>query len=243
MSSMIRVLIVDDQAVVRAGFRVLVDLAADLTVVGEASNGRDALDQVRATRPDVVLMDIRMPHIDGITTTRRITDDPDLAHVRIVALTTFDNDEYLFGAIDAGASAFLLKDIDGDELHTAIRTVAAGNSLLAPTVTGRVLAELGQRSGPPPIAPERLDVLTGRERDAVRHAAAGLTNDEIAREMIISPHTAKTHINRAMTKLAARDRAQLVVIAYQTGLAVPPQPRAGGGGWSDCKRFGDVGGT
>jgi DNA-binding NarL/FixJ family response regulator len=221
---MIRVLIVDDQAVVRAGFRVLVDLADDLTVVGQASDGRDALAQVRATRPDIVLMDIRMPHTDGIAATRQITDDSDLAHVHVIALTTFDTDDHIFGAIEAGASAFLLKDIDGDELHTAIRTVAAGNSLLSPSVTARVLAELAHRTGPRPIAPERLDTLTDRERDAVRHAAAGLTNDEIAREMTISPHTAKTHINRAMTKLAARDRAQLVVIAYQTGLAtLPPQ--------------------
>ena len=220
---MIRVLIVDDQTVVRAGFRALVDLADDLTVVGEATDGRDALDRVRATQPDVVLMDIRMPHTDGITATRQITDDPDLAHVHVIAVTTFDTDDHIFGAIEAGASAFLLKDMDGDELRAAIRTVAAGNSLLDPTVTGRVLAELARRTGPRPIAPERLNALTDRERDAVRHAAAGLTNDQIAHEMIISPHTAKTHINRAMTKLAAHDRAQLVVIAYQTGLAALPQ--------------------
>lgn len=216
-----RVLIADDQAVVRAGFRVLVDLADDLTVVAEATNGGDAVYQARAARPDVVLMDLRMPGIDGITATRQITADPELAHVRVIAMTTFDTDEHVFGALDAGASGFLLKDIDGDQLHAAIRTVASGDSLLDPAITGRVLAELGRRAAPTPIAPERLDPLTDREREVVHLAAQGLTNDEIAEQLIISPHTAKTHINRAMTKLAARDRAQLVVIAYQTGLAEP----------------------
>lgn len=218
----IRVLIADDQAVVRAGFRVLVDLADDLTVVAEAADGREAVGQARAARPDVVLMDIRMPGIDGIAATRQITTDPELAHVRVLALTTFDTDDYIFGAIEAGATGFLLKDVDADQLHNAIRIVASGNSLLDPAVTSRVLAELGRRTAPTPVAPERLDHLTEREREAVRLAAQGLTNDQIADELIISPHTAKTHINRAMAKLAARDRAQLVVIAYQTGLANPP---------------------
>lgn len=214
-----RVLIADDQAVVRAGFRVLVDLAEDLTVVAEATDGRDAVRQARGARPDVVLMDLRMPGVDGITATRQITSDPDLAHVRVIAMTTFDTDDHIFGALDAGASGFLLKDVDGDQLHAAIRTVASGDSLLDPAITARVLAELSRRAAPTPIAPERLDPLTDREREAVQLASRGLTNDEIAELLIISPHTAKTHINRAMTKLAARDRAQLVVIAYQTGLA------------------------
>jgi DNA-binding NarL/FixJ family response regulator len=218
----IRVLIADDQAVVRAGFRVLVDLADDLTVVGDATDGRDAVRQARTVRPDVVLMDLRMPGTDGIAATREITDDPALAHVRVLVLTTFDTDEHIFGALDAGASGFLLKDVDADELHAAIRTVAAGHGLLDPAITGRVIAELGRRSGPAPFEPERLDQLTDREREAVRLAAEGLTNDQIAEQMIISPHTAKTHINRAMAKLTVRDRAQLVVVAYQTGLAAPP---------------------
>lgn len=217
-----RVLIVDDQTVVRAGFRVLVDLADDLTVVAEAADGGNAVRQARAARPDVVLMDLRMPGIDGIAATRQITSDPDLARIRVIAMTTFDTDDHIFGALDAGASGFLLKDVDGDQLHAAIRTVASGDSLLDPAITSRVLAELGRRTAPTPIAPERLDPLTDREREAVQLAAQALTNDEIAEQLIISPHTAKTHINRAMTKLGARDRAQLVVIAYQTGLAKPP---------------------
>lgn len=218
----IRVLIADDQAIVRAGFRVLVELAADLTVVGEAVDGREAVDQVRTKRPDIVLMDLWMPHVDGITATRLITSDTDLQSVRVLALTTFDTDEHIFGALEAGVSGFLLKDADADQLHAAIRTIADGHRLLDPNITARVLAELDRRSTPTPVAPERLDVLTDREREAVRLAALGLTNNQIADQLIISPHTVKTHINRAMTKLDARDRSQLVVIAYQTGLAAPP---------------------
>jgi DNA-binding NarL/FixJ family response regulator len=214
----IRVLLVDDQAVVRAGFRVMLDLADDLDVVGEAANGREAVDLARAARPDVVLMDVRMPGIDGIEATRSITTDPTLDAVRVIVLTTFEIDEYVFGALHAGASGFLLKDIDADELHDAVRTVASGNSLLAPAVTRRVINEFTRRSAPVPIRPERLDALTDRERDVVHLVGEGLTNDEIAAELIISPHTAKTHINRAMRKLSARDRAQLVIVAYETGL-------------------------
>jgi DNA-binding NarL/FixJ family response regulator len=221
----IRVLIADDQAVVRAGLRVLVDLADDLTVVAEAADGREAVAQARAARPDVVLMDMRMPGIDGVTATRQITSDAELAGVRVLALTTFDTDEHIFGALDAGASGFLLKDVDGDQLHAAIRTIAAGHGLLDPIVTSRVLAELARRDAPNPLAPERLDHLTDRELESVRLAAHGLTNEQIAERMIISPHTAKTHINRAMTKLGARDRAQLVIIAYETGLADPRDDR------------------
>jgi len=214
----IRVALADDQTVVRAGFRVLLELTDDLVVVGEAATGRDAVDLARRTRPDVVLMDVRMPDMDGIEATRVIAEDPHLAEVRVIVLTTFEIDDYVFGALRAGASGFLLKDIDADELHTAIRTVAAGHSLLAPAVTRRVIDEFTRRHQPRPIDPQRLERLTHRERDAVRLAARGLSNDEIAAAMIISPLTAKTHLNRAMAKLGCRDRAQLVIAAYETGL-------------------------
>lgn len=217
----IRVVLVDDQAVVRAGFRVLLELTDDLVVVGEAADGREALDVVRAARPDVVVMDVRMPGVDGIEATRRIADDADLADVHVLVLTTFEVDEHVFGALRAGASGFLLKDVDADELHAAVRTVAAGHSLLAPTVTRRVIDELVRREGPEPIGPERLDVLTERERDVVRLVAHGLANDQIGRELFISPLTVKTHLSRAMGKLSAHDRAQVVVIAYETGLVRP----------------------
>ena len=217
----LRVLLVDDQPVVRAGFRVLIELADDLEVAGEAADGAQAVAMTRALRPDVVLMDIRMPRTDGISATRQITGDPDLAAVRVIALTTFDTDEHIFGALSAGAAGFLLKDIDAAQLQEAIRTVARGDSLLDPAITRRVLDELANRTSPAPVDPERLDVLTDREREAMRLAAEGLTNEQIATRLHISPHTAKTHINRAMTKLGARDRAQLVALAYQTGLATP----------------------
>lgn len=215
----IRIVLVDDQPVVRSGFRVMLELAEDLMVVGEAVDGREALDVVRRTRPEVVLMDVRMAEMDGIEATSAIVADPHLEAVRVIVLTTFEIDEYVFGALRAGASGFLLKDIDAPELQRAVRTVAEGNSLLAPAVTKRVVEEFAGRAGPVPIEPERLEVLTERERDAVRLAARGLTNAEIGAELIISPLTAKTHLNRAMTKLGARDRAQLVVIAFETGLA------------------------
>jgi DNA-binding NarL/FixJ family response regulator len=216
----------DDQVAVRVGFRVLLELSDDFEVVGEAANGREAVDLTRRARPDVVLMDIRMPGMDGIEATRLIASDPHLAGVKVIALTTFEIDDYVLGALRAGASGFLLKDIDADGLHAAVRTVAAGHSLLAPAVTRKVIDQLIRRHRPEPIAPERLDALTERERDAVRLAARGLTNSEIAAELVISPLTAKTHLNRAMTKLGARDRAQLVVVAYETGLAEIGQERA-----------------
>jgi DNA-binding NarL/FixJ family response regulator len=225
----IRVLLVDDQAVVRAGFRVLLQLADDIDIVGEAATGRDAIDQARRARPDVVLMDVRMPGVDGIDATRAIVADPTLAGVRVLVLTTFEIDDYVFGALRAGASGFLLKDLDAEELHAAVRTVAAGKSLLDPAVTRRVIDEFTRRHAEP-IAPERLDILTDRERDAVRLAAHGLTNDEIAAQLIISPLTAKTHLNRAMTKLGVNERAQLVILAYETGLARIGQQRPGLGG-------------
>lgn len=215
---MTRIVLVDDQPVVRSGFRVMLELAEDLKVVGEAADGTGALDLVRRTRPDVVLMDVRMPRMDGIEATRAIVADPHLEGVRVIVLTTFEIDDYVFGALRAGASGFLLKDIDAADLQRAVRTVANGDSLLAPSVTKRVVEELTERAGQAPIRPERLDVLTGREREAMRLAALGLTNDEIGTELIISPLTAKTHLNRAMTKLGARDRAQLVVIAFESGL-------------------------
>jgi DNA-binding NarL/FixJ family response regulator len=220
----VRVVLADDQVVVRVGFRALLELTDDLVVVGEAANGREAVDLARAARPDVVLMDVRMPLMDGLAATRQIVGDPQLGGVRVVVLTTFEIDDYVFEALRAGASGFLLKDIDPGDLHAAVRTVAGGHSLLAPAVTRRVIDEFTRREGPQPIAPERLDVLTDREREVVRLVAHGLTNDEIAAELVMSPLTAKTHVSRAMTKLGARDRAQLVVLAYETGLAQVGQP-------------------
>lgn len=219
MTTKIRVLIADDQAVVRAGLRTLLELTDDLVVVGEAADGNEAVAVARRTRPDVVLMDIRMPEVDGIEAIRLIAQDQDLSGVNVIVLTTFEVDEYVFGALRAGACGFLLKDLDADELQAAVRSVARGHSLLAPAVTRRVIDEFTRRHHPGPIAPERLDVLTDREREAVRLAAHGLTNVEIAAELTMSPLTAKTHLNRAMAKLGTRDRAQLVIVAYETGLA------------------------
>lgn len=216
---MIRVLLADDQAVVRAGFRTMLDLAPDMEAVAEAANGREAVDLARRYAPDVVLMDVRMPDLDGIEATRRIVEDPGFADVRVIVLTTFEIDDYLFGALRAGASGFLLKDVDADGLQDAISTVAAGHSLIDPAVTRRVIDEFTRNRHPDPIEPGRLDVLTDREREAVRLTAHGLNNDQIADRLVISPLTAKTHLNRAMAKLGARGRAQLVIVAYETGLA------------------------
>jgi DNA-binding NarL/FixJ family response regulator len=213
-----RVVVADDQPVVRAGFRALLDLADDIDVVGEAADGEEAVAVARATRPDVVVMDVRMPVVDGLEATRRIVADPHLDGVRVLVLTTFELDEYVFEALRAGASGFLLKDVDPSDLRAAVRIVAAGQSLLAPAVTRRVIDELTARRGPEPVAPERLRLLTEREREVVALVARGLSNDEIGAELIMSPLTAKTHVSRAMTKLGLRDRAQLVVFAYETGL-------------------------
>ncbi len=217
---MIRVALADDQALVRAGFRALLDAEDDIEVVGEASEGDEAVRVARRERPDVMLMDIRMPGTDGLEATRAITGDERLGNVRIVILTTFDLDEYVFEALRIGASGFLVKDTDPAELVQAVRAVARGDALLSPGVTRRLVAEFATRSRQPaPVAD--LDLLTEREREVVALVGEGLSNDEIAERLIMSPATAKTHVSRAMIKLGARDRAQLVVLAYESGLVRP----------------------
>jgi DNA-binding NarL/FixJ family response regulator len=217
---MIRVVLADDQALVRAGFRALLDAQQDIEVVGEAADGEEALRQVRALTPDVVLMDIRMPLTDGLAATRRITDDAALAAVRVVVLTTFELDEYVFEAIRSGASGFLVKDTEPAELLRAVRAVVAGDALLSPGVTRRLIAEFAARSKEPAAA-AGLDRLTEREREVMALVGIGLSNEEIARRLVVSPLTAKTHVSRTMVKLGARDRAQLVVLAYESGLVRP----------------------
>ncbi len=213
-----RVVLVDDQALIRAGFRAIIDSAPDLEVVAEADDGADALDVIRSSRADVVLMDIRMPGQDGITTTRAITQDDDLAGVRVIVLTTFELDEYVVAAMGAGASGFLDKGVDPDVLLDAVRVVASGDALLTPRATRALLASLDDRSVAVPVDEEALHHLTNREREVVALVGQGLSNDEIAEQLFLSPLTAKTHVSRAMTKLHARDRAQLVVLALKTGL-------------------------
>ncbi|TDB37920.1 MAG: response regulator transcription factor [Actinobacteria bacterium] len=220
----IRVLIADDQALVRTGFKMLIDSADDLMVVGTASTGVETIALVRELLPDVVLMDIRMPEMDGIEATQRIADDPELAGVRVLVLTTFELDEYIFEALHAGASGFLLKDTDPDDLLDAVRIIANGESLLAPRVTRRLIAEYISRPTTPTLSADALEPLTDREREIVMLVGRGLSNAEIAAELFISPATAKTHVSHAMLKLQARDRAQLVVVAYETGLVSPGSP-------------------
>jgi DNA-binding NarL/FixJ family response regulator len=216
----VRVLLVDDQALLRSGLRALLDAEPDITVVGEAGDGAEAQRLAAELIPDVVLMDIRMPGVDGLTATKAITNDDRLSDVRIVILTTFELDEYIFEALRSGASGFLVKDTEPAELIKAVRTVAAGDSLLSPGATRSLIEEYASRAKPAALSPD-LDVLTGREREVMVLVAAGLTNDEIADHLVISPTTAKTHVSRAMIKLRARDRAQLVVYAYETGLVAP----------------------
>jgi DNA-binding NarL/FixJ family response regulator len=218
----ISVLLADDQHLVRAGFRSLLKRDRDIVVVGEASTGDEAVRTARATRPDVVLMDIRMPGLDGIAATRQIIGDPALRDCRVLMLTTFETDEYVFAALAAGASGFLTKEIEPDGLRHAVRVVAAGDALLSPSVTRRVVGQFAHR----PVAAagtggDRLAVLTAREREVVRLVATGLSNEDIARALVISPLTAKTHITRAIAKLGVRDRVQLVIIAFEDGLVGP----------------------
>jgi DNA-binding NarL/FixJ family response regulator len=220
----VRVVVADDQTLVRAGFRLLVDSAPDLEVVGEAADGAEAVDLVRRKHPDVVLMDIRMPVMDGLEATRRIGGLREPGAARILILTTFDLDEYVYQALRAGASGFVLKDIPPAELLAAIRIVAAGDALLAPSVTRRLIAEFARRPGPAPVTPAALDVLTDREREVLALVAQGLSNGEIATHLVVSPATSKTHVSRLLTKLGARDRAQLVAVAYETGLVIPGAP-------------------
>ncbi|MGW5313083.1 response regulator [Nocardia thailandica] len=219
MTPAVRVVVADDQALVRAGFVALLDAQDDLEVVGEADNGEQAVRLTRSLRPDVVLMDIRMPVLDGLAATRMIAGDPQLAGVRVVVLTTFELDEYVFEAIRAGAAGFLVKHTEPADLLRAVRVAAAGDALLSPGVTRRLLTEFSTHAKQPP--PAALAELTEREREVMTLVAEGLTNAEIGERLFMSPATARTHVSRILTKLDARDRTQLVVIAYESGLVRP----------------------
>ncbi|MER6921493.1 response regulator [Streptomyces spiralis] len=218
---MIRILLADDQRLLRAGIRGILDDEDDLHVAAEAADGRAALAACRELRPDVVLMDIRMPGMDGLEAARRIAADEQLAAVKVVMLTTFDLDEYVYGALRAGATGFLLKDTEPAELLHAVRVAARGDALISPSVTRRLIAEFADRPDNAREPDQRLDALTSREREVMRLIAAGRTNDEIARQLVVSPLTAKTHVSRIMAKLGARDRSQVVVMAYEYRMVSP----------------------
>ncbi|GAB2802754.1 response regulator transcription factor [Actinoallomurus bryophytorum] len=220
MDSPIRVMLADDQRLVRAGFRSILDGEDDISVVAEAGDGAEAVHMAAATRPDVVLMDIRMPVLDGLEATRRIVANKALSDVKVVILTTFDLDDYVYTALKAGASGFLVKDTDPVELIHGVRVTARGDALLAPSVTRRLIAEFAMRIKLPPPSKD-LKSLTEREREVMALVAAGMSNDEIATRLVVSPATAKTHVSRVLTKLGARDRAQLVVLAYESGMVRP----------------------
>ncbi|MGV9302561.1 response regulator [Nonomuraea sp. NPDC004354] len=212
----IRVVVADDQELVRGGFSMILDAQPDIEVVAEAGDGVEAVALVREHRPDVLLLDIRMPRMDGIEAARLVGKE-----TRVIMLTTFDLDDYVYDALRAGASGFLLKDVRRDDLVSAVRVVAAGESLLAPTVTSRLIAEFTSRPAATAVSPERLAVLTAREQETLALIARGLSNAEIAAEMVVSEHTVKTHVSNVLTKLGLRDRVQAVIVAYETGLAVP----------------------
>jgi DNA-binding NarL/FixJ family response regulator len=216
---MITVVLIDDQELVRAGLRKLLERADDIDVVGEAADGRDGVEMVRHRQPDVALMDIRMPVMDGLAATRRIVGDPDLSGTKVVVLTTFDEDAHIQEAIRVGAAGYLLKDIPPEDLRRAVRVVAAGEALLSPSVTRRVMGQLAALSGS--TNPDLIAALTAREREVLAHIGLGESNDEIAERLTISPATARTYVSRLLAKLAARDRAQLVVLAYESGLIRP----------------------
>lgn len=220
MTEAIRVVIVDDQELVRAGLRPLAERDGDISVIAEAADGRSGLSHLRELRPDVVLMDIRMPVMDGIEATRAIVADGALNGVRVLMLTTFDEDENVFAAIRAGAAGYLLKDVSPDDLRAAIRTVAAGDALLSPSVTAAVMRAVAEGHSPDPVS-HGLDELTEREVEVLSGIGRGLTNDEIASELFLSPATARTYVSRLLTRLDARDRAALIVLAYETGLVRP----------------------
>ncbi|KAB1655968.1 response regulator transcription factor [Pseudoclavibacter chungangensis] len=223
---MIRVVIVDDQALVRTGLRMLLEHDSDIEVVGEAADGGRGVDLVRSSHPDIVLMDIRMPHLDGIAATSAIVAEEALDDVRVVVLTTFDDDEDVLAAVRAGAVGYLLKDVAPDALRDAVRTVAEGGSLLSPAIAATVMRQLGDRLGAS-VRPELLEPLTEREREVLAAIARGRSNDEIGRELHLSPATARTYVGRLLTKLGVRDRAQLVVLGYESGLVVPGDRRDG----------------
>ncbi|MFD1938560.1 MULTISPECIES: response regulator [Nonomuraea] len=217
----IKVLLADDQALVRAGFRSLLARSRDITVVGEAQDGDEAVRLAASASPDVILMDIRMPGTDGITATRRIVTNPTTLGCRVIILTTFDTDEHVFAALRAGASGFLTKEVEPADLRRAVAAVAGGDALLSPGVTRRVIEQFAHRQDLAPSAGQRLAALTSRERETVKLVALGLSNNEIAERLVISPLTAKTHITRAIAKLNVRDRVQLVILAYESGLIRP----------------------